>query len=237
MDILFCIGSWLTIFVFLKLFFSIMDRYEMYKMQKEEHDELKAKAELDKLSAVVAREKARVEAELKAANEAVEKMYGEKPGDSLRKAYVKPTYNTESFTSSFQESYTRQYHDNLAEQMRGNYQAQWEHGSSQAQSRYADLLRQANDWATQCFGEEVFRRFKKQNPAPPSDITNYNILGITPNATPLEITKAYRHMISKNHPDKVASNGGTETEILAANEKTKTIIKAYGKICEERNIT
>lgn len=60
----------------------------------------------------------------------------------------------------------------------------------------------------------------------------YSILGVNSNATKEEISIAYRNMIKKYHPDKVA-NLGQEFQELAI-LKTKEINFAYQKIKEER---
>ncbi len=60
----------------------------------------------------------------------------------------------------------------------------------------------------------------------------YRILGIDRNTPPEEIKKAYREMVSKYHPDKVAHLGEEFIEI--ANRKFREIQEAYEKICKEK---
>jgi DnaJ like chaperone protein len=62
----------------------------------------------------------------------------------------------------------------------------------------------------------------------------YAILGVTPAATKQEVKRAYRQLISRNHPDKLIAKGLPESMIKMANEKTQAISKAYEQICENK---
>lgn len=62
----------------------------------------------------------------------------------------------------------------------------------------------------------------------------YGILGITPTASQQDVKKAYRRLISKNHPDKLIAKGLPEDIIKKANERTQKIRKAYEQICASK---
>ncbi|MBC8216726.1 MAG: TerB family tellurite resistance protein [Candidatus Marinimicrobia bacterium] len=64
--------------------------------------------------------------------------------------------------------------------------------------------------------------------------TDYKILEIESGATDSEIKKAYRHMASKYHPDKVTHLG--EEFRVFAEEKFKSVNEAYQNIKKERAI-
>ncbi len=64
----------------------------------------------------------------------------------------------------------------------------------------------------------------------------YALLDITATATDAEIKKAYRRMMSQNHPDKLVAKGLPEKMVKLATEKTQRIQKAYEQICKTRNI-
>ncbi len=63
---------------------------------------------------------------------------------------------------------------------------------------------------------------------------SYDLLEISPNANKPEVKRAYRRMISKNHPDKLIAKGLPEAMIKIANAKTQQITKAYETICDSR---
>jgi len=68
----------------------------------------------------------------------------------------------------------------------------------------------------------------------PNTEADYKILEIEPTATDEEVKKAYRRMAMKYHPDKVSHLG--EDFQNAANEKIKSVNKAYENIKKERKI-
>ncbi|GEM_PF-1903900 len=61
----------------------------------------------------------------------------------------------------------------------------------------------------------------------------YAVLGLTPGATMKEVSRAYRDMISKYHPDKT-TNLGKELQELAA-QKSREINEAYQWIKEHQS--
>lgn len=58
----------------------------------------------------------------------------------------------------------------------------------------------------------------------------YKALGVTPDASAAEIKRAYRKLISQNHPDKLASRGLPESMRAVANERSREINSAYDLI-------
>ena len=64
----------------------------------------------------------------------------------------------------------------------------------------------------------------------------YAIFGISENATPAEIKKAYRKLMSQHHPDKLLAKGIPEEMIKIATEKTQNIKAAYDRICAAKEI-
>ena len=64
----------------------------------------------------------------------------------------------------------------------------------------------------------------------------YAALGVTPDSSPAEIKRAYRRLISQNHPDKLASRGLPESMRPVAEERSREINAAYDLIKEARGI-
>lgn len=62
----------------------------------------------------------------------------------------------------------------------------------------------------------------------------YAILDVPTSATKQEVKRAYRQLISRNHPDKLIAQGLPESMIKIANEKTQAITKAYEQVCESK---
>jgi len=62
----------------------------------------------------------------------------------------------------------------------------------------------------------------------------YEIIGVSASATDAEVKKAYRRLMSQNHPDKLIAKGLPEEMIEIATNKTQEIQKAYDLISDSR---
>lgn len=62
----------------------------------------------------------------------------------------------------------------------------------------------------------------------------YAALGVSADATPTQIKRAYRKLMSENHPDKLASRGLPESMRQVAEERSREINSAYDLIKEVR---
>lgn len=62
----------------------------------------------------------------------------------------------------------------------------------------------------------------------------YNVLGVDASASDAEVKKAYRRLMSKHHPDKLAGQGMPESMREVAEERTREIRKAYDRVTEAR---
>ena len=62
----------------------------------------------------------------------------------------------------------------------------------------------------------------------------YEVLSVSSNSSDADIKKAYRTLVSQNHPDKLAAKGLPEAMMTLAKEKTQQITKAYELIKEAR---
>ena len=74
--------------------------------------------------------------------------------------------------------------------------------------------------------------------APPSQdrlADAYAALGVTPGASAAEIKRAYRKLISQNHPDKLAARGLPESMRPVAEERSRELNSAYDLIKSARS--
>ena len=62
----------------------------------------------------------------------------------------------------------------------------------------------------------------------------YAALGVKPDASAAEIKRAYRKLISQNHPDKLAARGLPESMRAVAEERSRELNSAYDLIKEAR---
>lgn len=65
----------------------------------------------------------------------------------------------------------------------------------------------------------------------------YKVLGVSANASNDDIKKAYRRLMSENHPDKLAARGLPESMRQMAEDKTQEIGNAYDIIKQARGFT
>lgn len=65
----------------------------------------------------------------------------------------------------------------------------------------------------------------------------YAALGVSRDASDAEVKRAYRRLMSQNHPDKLASRGLPESMREIAEERTREINTAYDLIKDSRNLT
>ena len=63
----------------------------------------------------------------------------------------------------------------------------------------------------------------------------YIALGVAPDSNAVEIKRAYRKLISQNHPDKLAARGLPESMRAVAEERSREINSAYDLIKAARN--
>ncbi|TJY65012.1 co-chaperone DjlA [Sinimarinibacterium sp. CAU 1509] len=64
----------------------------------------------------------------------------------------------------------------------------------------------------------------------------YRVLGVDASASDAELKKAYRQLMSQNHPDKLASKGLPDSMREMAEQKTREITGAYDTIKQARGL-
>jgi DnaJ like chaperone protein len=91
--------------------------------------------------------------------------------------------------------------------------------------------------AEQQYSQQQQRSSHGPRPASFSQIDQaYKILGVSKAATDAEVKKAYRKLMSENHPDRLIAKGVPEEMIKMATEKTQKISRAYDDITKARGV-
>ena len=61
------------------------------------------------------------------------------------------------------------------------------------------------------------------------------LLGVSATSEPAQIKHAYRRLLSRHHPDKIAGSGATALQVREATDKTRELHNAYTLIRERRD--
>ncbi len=64
----------------------------------------------------------------------------------------------------------------------------------------------------------------------------YEVLGVSPSASDAEAKRAYRKLMSENHPDKLVARGLPESMLEVAKQKTQAIQAAWERVREARGM-
>jgi DnaJ like chaperone protein len=83
-------------------------------------------------------------------------------------------------------------------------------------------------------GKHYQQRQQSYRHEPSSLQDAYEVLGLTSSASDDEVKKAYRRLMSQNHPDKLVAKGLPEEMMKLAKEKTQKITKAYETVQQAR---
>ncbi len=80
----------------------------------------------------------------------------------------------------------------------------------------------------------------KRSPAGDADAKRlrgaYKALGVTPDASNDDIKKAYRRLMNRNHPDKIAGSNPSAADVAEAERRTREVRSAYEMLKARRSI-
>jgi len=95
------------------------------------------------------------------------------------------------------------------------------------------------DFEQQHRAEQNYQRHRQQSRVNPQQVITdaYEVLGISASASNDEVKKAYRRLMSKNHPDKLIAQGVPPEMVKLATQKTQKIMQAYESIKDSRGMS
>lgn len=101
---------------------------------------------------------------------------------------------------------------------------------------YEDFNYQPHQQRSHHSSSSTHRRQQHQHYQQPNQSLHhaYALLEISMSASKQDVKRAYRRLMSRNHPDKLIAKGLPEEMIKIANDKTQKIRKAYEQICENK---
>ncbi|VVM81784.1 Co-chaperone protein DjlA [Pseudomonas fluorescens] len=80
--------------------------------------------------------------------------------------------------------------------------------------------------------------YEPKKPSLVSHVLNYQeamlVLGVSAATDPAQIKRAYRRLLSRHHPDKIAGSGATALQVREATDKTRELHSAYTLIRQRR---
>ena len=80
--------------------------------------------------------------------------------------------------------------------------------------------------------------YEPKRPSVSSAITYQDalrLLGVSATSEPAQLKRAYRRLLSRHHPDKIAGSGATALQVREATDKTRELHNAYTLIRERRD--
>jgi DnaJ like chaperone protein len=109
--------------------------------------------------------------------------------------------------------------------------------------RLCEKLQISKDLITHIAGFAEDRTRRREAPPPPyqppvrDELTYaYTVLGVSKQVSNEQIKKAYRKLMSQNHPDKLVARGLPKEMVKVATEKTQRIQKAYELVAKSRGL-
>jgi DnaJ like chaperone protein len=104
-----------------------------------------------------------------------------------------------------------------------------------------ELIRQWGQWLgwtphqVQALAHDYEPQKRPLGNSVPSYQDALKLLGVSATTEPAQIKRAYRRLLSRHHPDKIAGSGATAMQVREATERTRELHSAYTLIRERRD--
>ncbi|MCK9488007.1 MAG: co-chaperone DjlA [Xanthomonadales bacterium] len=108
------------------------------------------------------------------------------------------------------------------------------HASEKQLLRRISWMLGVREWTLQ---RMLDRRQPRSRPARPAEPDPYTVLGVDRRASTDDIRRAFRKLMSRHHPDKLAAAGASPEAIALAQERTTQILAAWEQIKSARGMT
>lgn len=107
--------------------------------------------------------------------------------------------------------------------------------TSHTQQQYQQQQKRQEEYQRNYSSSSQKKQDYYQYQAPTNNLAHaYALLEVNPNVSKQDLKRAYRRLLSRNHPDKLIAKGLPEEMIKIANDKTQKIMKAYELICQNK---
>ncbi|MBV4549918.1 TerB family tellurite resistance protein [Pseudomonas sp. SWRI102] len=123
--------------------------------------------------------------------------------------------------------------------LRACWRMVWADGRAGADER--ELLARWGKWLgwTPQQVQALAMDYEPQRLSQPSSGVTYQqalrLLGVSATSEPSQIKRAYRRLLSRHHPDKIAGSGATPLQVREATDRTRELHNAYRLIRERRD--
>ncbi|MBL7480256.1 co-chaperone DjlA [Legionella bononiensis] len=116
-----------------------------------------------------------------------------------------------------------------------NYSSYAQQQQEQTQQQTHQQQQQQHHYKEYSHSSSSQKQYQYKPQSPQNNLAHaYALIEVSPDSSKQEVKRAYRRLLSRNHPDKLIAQGLPEEMIKLANDKTHKIMKAYELICQSK---